>query len=330
MASSEGSVVIGVDGGGTKTAVVAFRASGDEDGSVLARKVVESSNRNSVGSEAAVAALRNGVTSVLQEAGQDVKDVKYIALCMSGCDTQDDVDFWIKVCKDLLPEAKTAVENDSVAALCSGTGGKLEGIVVISGTGSIGLGVLKGRPDRVRVGGMGPLLGDRGNGYFIGQAALAAVAKGEDGRGPKSPLRDLVLGRFGVESVDGLIPIAYGRDGRPGRLAEWGEVAGVAGLVMEAERKHGCLVARKILEECGDGVAEIAEAVAERLAVGRAHEERVSLVLAGGVLSDADSVVSNVVSARLAQSLPNTVLCRPSMEPAEAAARLAARCLKEA
>eukprot|EP00961_Rhodomonas_salina_P081586 1097068-Rhodomonas_salina.1 len=125
MASIEGSVVIGVDGGGTKTAVVAFRASGDEDGSVLARKVVESSNRNSVGSEAAVAALRNGVTSVLQfvvgwrncsgclparrvrtdlvesrfrqEAGQDVKDVKYIALCMSGCDTQDDVDFWIKV-----------------------------------------------------------------------------------------------------------------------------------------------------------------------------------------------------------------------------------------
>lgn len=66
MASIEGSVVIGVDGGGTKTAVVAFRASGDEDGSVLARKVVESSNRNSVGSEAAVAALRNGVTSVLQ------------------------------------------------------------------------------------------------------------------------------------------------------------------------------------------------------------------------------------------------------------------------
>lgn len=35
---------------------------------------------------------------------------------------------------------------------------------------------------RACAGGMGPLLGDAGNGYSIGHAALAAVTRAEDGR----------------------------------------------------------------------------------------------------------------------------------------------------
>jgi glucosamine kinase len=42
---------------------------------------------------------------------------------------------------------------------------------------------------RVRAGGWGPLLGDAGNGYSIGCAVLAAVTRGEDGRGQTTPLK---------------------------------------------------------------------------------------------------------------------------------------------
>ncbi len=63
--------------------------------------------------------------------------------------------------------------------------------------------------------------------------------------------------------------------------------------------------------------------------MGREGEERVALVLAGGVVSDPESVVSKAIVARLSQTLPAATLCRPTIEPAEAAARLAARTLQE-
>lgn len=56
---------------------------------------------------------------------------------------------------------KFYVENDSVAALASGTMGKLHGCVLIAGTGSIAYGFAEdGR--EARAAGAGPVLGDWG------------------------------------------------------------------------------------------------------------------------------------------------------------------------
>ena len=52
----------------------------------------------------------------------------------------------------VMPKASILVENDAVAALCSGTDGELSGIVVISGTGSIGFGASSGGAQRFRAG----------------------------------------------------------------------------------------------------------------------------------------------------------------------------------
>lgn len=56
---------------------------------------------------------------------------------------------------------KLFVENDAVAALASGTMGKLHGCVLIAGTGSISYGSTEdGR--EARAAGAGPILGDWG------------------------------------------------------------------------------------------------------------------------------------------------------------------------
>ena len=55
--------------------------------------------------------------------------------------------------------------------------------MVIAGTGSIAY----GRNDRnqaARAGGWGYMLGDEGSGYWIGRAALRAVLRESDRRGP--------------------------------------------------------------------------------------------------------------------------------------------------
>lgn len=53
------------------------------------------------------------------------------------------------------------VENDAVAALASGTMGKLHGCVLIAGTGSIAYGFSDDGRD-ARAAGAGPILGDWG------------------------------------------------------------------------------------------------------------------------------------------------------------------------
>jgi N-acetylglucosamine kinase-like BadF-type ATPase len=57
--------------------------------------------------------------------------------------------------------AKYYVENDAVAALASGTMGKLHGCVLIAGTGSIAYGVTEDGKI-ARAAGAGPVLGDWG------------------------------------------------------------------------------------------------------------------------------------------------------------------------
>lgn len=59
------------------------------------------------------------------------------------------------------PTVDVSVHNDAIAALATGTGGKLHGCVLIAGTGTIAYGVAEDRR-MCRAAGAGPALGDRG------------------------------------------------------------------------------------------------------------------------------------------------------------------------
>ena len=60
-----------------------------------------------------------------------------------------------------IPQLCKAVQNDAVAALASGTMGKLHGCVLIAGTGTIAYGFTEDGRD-ARAAGAGPTLGDWG------------------------------------------------------------------------------------------------------------------------------------------------------------------------
>lgn len=69
---------------------------------------------------------------------------------------------------------KIYVQNDAVAALASGTMGKLHGCVLVAGTGSIAYGFSEDGKE-ARAAGGGPILGDWGryvpNSYHLVQCA---------------------------------------------------------------------------------------------------------------------------------------------------------------
>jgi N-acetylglucosamine kinase-like BadF-type ATPase len=83
--------------------------------------------------------------------------------------------------------------HDSVTSYL-GTLGDQHGVVVASGTGSIILAV--GPAGVARVDGWGYLMGDAGSGYWLGRAALDAVMRAHDGRGPATALHEVVSSRW--------------------------------------------------------------------------------------------------------------------------------------
>jgi len=93
---------------------------------------------------------------------------------------------------DVAPD-RVLLAHDSVTSYL-GTLGDAPGVVVASGTGSIILAV--GPSGVARVDGWGYLMGDAGSGFWVGRAALDAVMRAHDGRGPETSLTPVVRSRW--------------------------------------------------------------------------------------------------------------------------------------
>ncbi|MBX0298788.1 hypothetical protein K2F54_02235 [Cryobacterium sp. 1639] len=83
--------------------------------------------------------------------------------------------------------------HDSVTSYLGALGDEL-GVVVASGTGVVTLAV--GASQVARIDGWGYLIGDAGSGYWLGRAALDAVMRAYDGRGPATSLSAEMLVEF--------------------------------------------------------------------------------------------------------------------------------------
>ena len=88
---------------------------------------------------------------------------------------------------------RIVVTHDSVTSFL-GVLGDQHGAVVAAGTGVVTLGV--GPEHSTRVDGWGHIMGDAGSGYWIGRAALDAVMRAHDGRGPATTLTAVVKERW--------------------------------------------------------------------------------------------------------------------------------------
>jgi N-acetylglucosamine kinase-like BadF-type ATPase len=166
------------------------------------------------------------------------------------------------------------VDNDAITALYSGSLGQ-EGIVNISGTGSIAYGINRDGK-RERVGGWGYLLGDPGSGFSVGKEALTTLLDGYDkGRGI-TLLDTKIIQHFSIKEPPDSIPIIYGNsDSR--RL-----VASIVPLVFSAA-DEGDNVARSILRNTATAIAENIWCLAPKLF--SPSEKQIPVVLTGGLFT---------------------------------------------
>jgi N-acetylglucosamine kinase-like BadF-type ATPase len=241
-------VVVGVDGGGTKTLALVAGL----DGQRLGQGLAGASNYNAAGFEAACREIEAAILRALESAPGEVSA---ICLGLAGAGRPEDVERFLRWGGEKFPEAALKVVSDvEILLACTRPGPAL---ALICGTGSIVYG-RTAEGELLRAGGWGYLFGDEGSGYAIGAAALRAVMRAEDGRGAATLLSALLLARCGVKTPQGLVRSIYGAE------MPRAEIAGLAELVEQAAAQKDAL-ALSILDVAANDLAEMVQAVQRRL-----------------------------------------------------------------
>ena len=258
---------LGIDGGASKTTALLA----DRDGNILGRGVAGACNLQSMPENAARRALLEAVEAAFSAASLPRQPVSAIGLGLAGGDRPGDrarVMAWVQ--EERLAH-KAVIGNDGSLLLWAGTPAGW-GIGVISGTGSIVFGRSQ-TGETARAGGWGHRFGDEGSGYAIGTAALRAIARAADGRGPHTLLSELILAHWGLQQPGELIPHVYQQN------LPYAQVAALTPLVSQAA-EQGDAPAAAILQEAGAQLAEAVAAVQRRLGL----QGEIPAALGGGVL----------------------------------------------
>jgi N-acetylglucosamine kinase-like BadF-type ATPase len=304
-------VFLGVDGGGTKTAVCLVTADGRLVATVRAPSCYYLGKRE--GTALVVRVLRDAVAEVCDVAGIAPAQVDYgfFALPSYG-EISADIPALDAAPREALGHGRYACGNDMVAGW-AGSLGAVDGINVVGGTGSMSYGERAGR--QVRVGGWGELFGDEGSGHWIGLRGLQAFSQMSDGRLPRGPLLDAMRAHFPLAADVDVIAIT---------MARWrGDRRRVASLstVVAAAADSGDEQARAILDEAAAQLVSLADTARRRL--GFAAGEPVPVSHSGGVFSAPR--VKDEFARLLSRAHPGYELREPLYPPVVGAALYAAR-----
>jgi N-acetylmuramic acid 6-phosphate etherase len=296
-----GERILGVEGGGTKTAWVLVERSvaGDTDCSlqwiILDRGKLPPSN------------LRLTTPQRMREIFSGLpREVDQAGIFLAGCGTEEDRRSLALICKDIWPNAKivTGSDRDSGLAAALEHG---DGIVVNAGSGSS---VTGRRADRIeRAGGWGHILGDTGGGYFLSIEALRLILREHDLHRGEMQFTAKILHALSLNNLDELV--------RWAQTADKDEIAMLTPVVFEAAAGGDARV-NDIVEEGARVLCEYTEAVASRL-----HLLAPKVVLMGG-LFQRDSIYTHAFRRRLKKNLPDARVTIAERPPELGAAWLAA------
>ncbi len=302
-------IVIGIDGGGSRTRVIVADENGHQvgsaDGSGSAVRPGEA--------ERSAQVMERLVHDALASCAMTHVTPKVLCVGAAGVGREGERQaLWQALAARELAE-EVVVHADAAVALDDAFGDGA-GILLISGTGSVAFG--RGPTGEFgRCGGWGPVCGDEGSGAWIGRRALSIVTAATDGREPDTALVGAILTAAEIDHADALI--AWAATATPSQLAE---LAPVVVSVGDA----GDLRANSLLSLAAEELAIHVRTLARRLF----GEERAAcpVALAGGLLGPGTSLRRRV-EHRLKSAVPGAQIRAEEVVPVRGAVRGALRFL---
>lgn len=261
---------IGIDGGGTKTAFACM----DENNQVVYQATYESCHILQVTRERAIAILQKGIEEMVAHFPQLTKNNTIICAGLAGYGKDQQLRQEIEIiCKQSFKGYPFMICSDADIALYGALKGK-DGILLIAGTGSIGL----ARKDKqlFRSGGWGYQLGDEGSAYWMARQLLQIFTKQVDGRLPESSLKHYLCEQLGLQDPYEIIRLLSSP-----KFQQRDEIAKLSLYLYElAKRKDP--YALEIYECAAKELAQIANTLADYF------KDEVCLSYAGGVWKSKD------------------------------------------
>jgi N-acetylglucosamine kinase len=291
-------LILAIDGGGSRTRCVAI----DRRGRVTGKAESGPSNHLLVAGDVVRRSLAEAIDRTLTMGRLNRDDVVCVSAGLAGVDFDG---AGAPAMEGLLRElgfARVVVNGDMVIAH-AGALGMREGVVALAGTGSAILGV-GANGERVKVGGWGPVYGDEGSAYRIGQMSLRAAAQSYDGRGPATSLTEALLIALGLHEFRETVGRVYIEGMEPREIAA---LARVAYAVAEA----GDEVARAIFLQAGEELAESVAAAIRRLEFDGAE---IPVSYQGAALETC-ALMRERFGDALRDRCPNISLAPPRFEP---------------
>jgi N-acetylglucosamine kinase-like BadF-type ATPase len=266
-------LILGVDGGGSKTAarIATVGAVPDRDITTIGEGFGGPSNVRAVGEAHAEINLDVAIDAALRDAGTADTEIDYAVLGLAGSslpDVQSFIANWAER-RGLAKQVDIVHDADPVLAVAAPDG---RGIALIVGTGSVAIGA-DGSGERSITGGWGHWFGDTGSGYDLGRRALSAVADAVDGVGPETELVSEILQRLRTDNPREILQkLGMAADVRR-------EIASLAPTLMQAA-SSGDAVALAIVQDAADATARLVHATAKKLDL----DPDTPLAVAGGIV----------------------------------------------
>lgn len=302
-------IVVGVDGGGSKTLVMLADASGSE---IVTVEAGASAVRPGEAERSAMT-IAAVVRDALAAAGMSHVLPKVLCVGVAGVGREAERQaLWQALMSADLAE-EVVVHADATIALDDAFGDGA-GILLIAGTGSIAYG--RG-PTGVlsRCGGWGPVFGDEGGGSWLGRRALSIVTAAHDGREPETLLTGAIITAAQVDQVEDLI--LWAATATPAMFA------GLAPAIANSA-EAGDLRANALLSIGAEELALHVRTLSRRLFGD--EQAAAPVAFAGGLLSRG-TLLRKRLEHRLKSAVPGAQLRTEDVVPVRGAVRGALRFL---
>ncbi|MCX3066199.1 hypothetical protein OQE61_01650 [Cetobacterium somerae] len=305
---------IGIDSGGTKTAVSVI----DEDKNEVLSFQKGTGHYLQIGFNGLEELLISILEEVLEKLNITKDDIGYIFAGIPGYgEIKEDQKIIEDVAKKSWRSIKFQLGNDMKAGW-AGSLGCNPGINIIAGTGAIGYGINE-LGEEARTSGWGHACGDEGSAYWIAKKGIEIFTKQADGRYPKTTLYTTMRDELNLKEDFDLIDLIYNQ-----YSLDRGKIAQLSMIVYKVAEKNDpyCI---EIFKEASIEIGLMIKAISEKIDF---IEKPIKVSYVGGVFKASKYIFDNLKNY-LKNNKIDAVILEPKYTPVYGSALYALKLWEE-